>query len=71
LWFLRKFRATLSVALAIPLCLLVAFIVLDFTGRTLNILSMAGLAFATGMVLDSAIVVLENIFRQREAGRDS
>ena len=69
-WFLRKFRATLSVALAIPLCLLIAFMVLDFTGRTLNIISMAGLAFATGMVLDAAIVVLENIFRQREAGRE-
>ena len=67
-WFLRKFRATLIVALAIPLCLLMAFMVLDFAGRTLNIISLAGLAFATGMVLDAAIVVLENIFRQREAG---
>jgi multidrug efflux pump subunit AcrB len=44
--------------------------VLDFAGRTLNIISLAGLAFATGMVLDAAIVVLENIFRQREAGGD-
>ncbi len=69
-WFLRKFRATLIVALSIPLCLFSAFIVLSITGRTLNIISMAGLAFATGMVLDAAIVVLENIFRQREAGRD-
>jgi multidrug efflux pump subunit AcrB len=69
-WFLRKFRATLIVALAIPLCLLIAFMVLAFTGRTLNIVSLAGLAFATGMVLDAAIVVLENIFRQREAGLD-
>ncbi|MEJ2534535.1 MAG: efflux RND transporter permease subunit [Gammaproteobacteria bacterium] len=68
-WFLRKFRATLIVALAIPLCLLAAFVVLNATGRTLNIISLAGLAFATGMVLDAAIVVLENIFRQREAGR--
>ena len=68
-WFLRKIRSTLSVALAIPLCLLIAFMVLDFTGRTLNIISMAGLAFATGMVLDAAIVVMENVFRQREAGR--
>ena len=67
-WFLRKFRATMIVALSIPLCLLIAFIVLDFSGRTLNIISLAGLAFATGMVLDAAIVVLENIFRQREAG---
>jgi len=68
-WFLRKFRATLIVALSIPLCLFCAFMVLDFNGRTLNIISLAGLAFATGMVLDAAIVVLENIFRQREAGR--
>ncbi|MBT8040858.1 MAG: efflux RND transporter permease subunit [Xanthomonadales bacterium] len=67
-WFLRKFRATLIVALAIPFCGLIAFMVLDFAGRSLNIISLAGLAFATGMVLDAAIVVLENIFRQREAG---
>jgi multidrug efflux pump subunit AcrB len=67
-WFLRKFRATLIVALSIPLSLLIAFLVLDYGGRTLNIISLAGLAFATGMVLDAAIVVLENIFRQREAG---
>jgi multidrug efflux pump subunit AcrB len=67
-WFLRKFRATMIVALAIPLCLLISFMVLDSAGRTLNIISLAGLAFATGMVLDAAIVVLENIFRQREAG---
>ena len=67
-WFLRKFRATLIVALSIPLCGLIAFMVLGATGRSLNIISLAGLAFATGMVLDAAIVVLENIFRQREAG---
>lgn len=69
-WFLRKFRATLIVALSIPLCLFASFIILNMLGRTLNIISLAGLAFATGMVLDAAIVVLENIFRQREAGRD-
>jgi len=68
-WFLRKFRATLIVAISIPLCLFVAFIVMNIAGRTLNIISLAGLAFATGMVLDAAIVVLENIFRQREAGK--
>ena len=69
-WFLRKFRATLIVALSIPLCLFAAFVVLKpVLARTLNIISLAGLAFATGMVLDAAIVVLENIFRQREAGR--
>lgn len=70
-WFLRKFRATLIVALAIPLCLLIDFVILDAAGRTLNIISLAGLAFATGMVLDAAIVVLENIVRIREKGEDS
>jgi len=68
-WFLRRFRATVIVALAIPLCLFTAFLVMNLTGRTLNIISLAGLAFATGMVMDAAIVVLENIFRQREDGR--
>ncbi len=67
-WFLRRFRATLIVALSIPLCIFSAFLILNATGRTLNIVSLAGLAFAVGMVLDAAIVVLENIFRQREQG---
>lgn len=65
-WFLRKFRATVMVALAIPICLFTAFLVLQVAGRTLNMISLAGLAFAMGMVLDSAIVVLENIVRLRE-----
>lgn len=68
-WFLRKLRATLIVGLAIPLCLLASFVIMDALGRTLNIISLAGLAFATGMVLDAAIVVLENIVRHRELGR--
>ena len=67
-WFLRKFRATLVVAVAIPLSLVITFLALYATGRTLNIISMAGLAFAVGMVLDAAIVVLENIVRLREKG---
>ena len=70
-WFLRKFRATLVVALAIPISLFAAFLVMQVTGRTLNMISLAGLAFATGMVLDAAIVVLENIVRLREQGKDS
>jgi multidrug efflux pump subunit AcrB len=68
-WFLRRFRATLVVALAIPISLLFAFIVLDAAGRTLNIISLAGLAFAVGMTLDAAIVVLENVVRLRERGK--
>jgi multidrug efflux pump subunit AcrB len=70
-WFLRKFRATLVVALAIPISLFTAFLVMQATGRTLNIISLAGLAFAMGMVLDGAIVVLENIVRLREKGVDA
>ncbi|WP_206486225.1 efflux RND transporter permease subunit [Thalassotalea sp. G2M2-11] len=70
-WFLRKFRATLIVALSIPISLIVTLLVMHITGRTLNIISMAGLAFAVGMVLDAAIVVLENIVRLREKGTDS
>ena len=60
-WFLRRFRATLVVALAIPISLFAGFMIMSVTGRTLNMISLAGLAFATGMVLDAAIVVLENI----------
>ncbi len=67
-WFLRKFRATLIVAAAIPISIIITLIVMYITGRTLNIISMAGLAFAVGMVLDAAIVVLENIVRLREKG---
>lgn len=69
LWlFLRQWRATLIIALAIPVSLLGTFVVLSLAGRSLNVISLAGLAFATGMVLDAAIVVLENIVRLRERG---
>ena len=67
-WFLRRFRATFIVAIAIPVSLFTAFTVMQITGRTLNMISLAGLAFATGMVLDAAIVVLENIVRLKEKG---
>ncbi|GLX78780.1 acriflavine resistance protein B [Thalassotalea insulae] len=70
-WFLRKFRATLIVALSIPISLVITLVVMYSAGRTLNIISMAGLAFAVGMVLDAAIVVLENIVRLREKGTQS
>ena len=72
LWvFLRRFRATLLVAVAIPVSLFAAFLCLDFAGRTVNIISLAGLAFAVGMTLDAAIVVLENIVRLRERGMEA
>ena len=69
LWvFLRDGRATVLIATAIPISLLSTFIVLGLTGRSLNVISLAGLAFAVGMVLDAAIVVSENIVRLRERG---
>jgi len=69
LWlFVRRLRATLIIATAIPISLFTTFIVLQITGRSLNVISLAGLAFAVGMVLDAAIVVLENILRMREKG---
>lgn len=67
-WFLRDLRATLLIATAIPICLLSTFIVLQLGGRSLNVISLAGLAFAVGMVMDAAVVVAENILRLREAG---
>jgi len=66
--FLLKFPATLVVAASIPICLITSFSVMELTGRTLNIISLAGLAFAVGMVLDASIVILENIVRLRERG---
>ena len=70
-WFLRQARATLLVAISIPLSVLTTLVVLNITGRTLNVISLAGLAFAVGMVLDAAIVVLENIVRLRASGKSA
>ncbi len=69
LWlFVRRVRATLLIASAIPICLLATFIVLNVFGRTINVISLAGLAFATGMVLDAAIVMLESFVRKLDQG---
>lgn len=70
-WFLRQVRATLLIASAIPISIAATFIVLDLAGRSVNVISLAGLAFAVGMVLDAAIVVLENIVRLRQSGEPS
>jgi len=70
-WFLRRLRTTVVVAIAIPVSLFAAFLALSLGGRTLNIISLAGLAFAMGMVLDASIIVLENIVRLRERGQSS
>ena len=67
--FLRSPRATLVVSLSIPVSIVATFVVMALTGRTLNVISLAGIAFAVGMIVDAAIVVLENIFRLREEGK--
>lgn len=69
-FFLRNLRSSLIVAVSIPVSMIVTFAVMDQAGLTLNIISMAGLALAVGMLVDNSIVVLENIFRHRELGED-
>ena len=68
LFFLGKWRATFIVMLTIPISLIVSFIYLFLTGGSLNIISLASLSIALGMVVDDAIVVLENISRHVERG---
>lgn len=67
-WFMRDGRATLLIATSIPICLLATFVVLHLTGRSLNVISLAGLAFAVGMVVEGAIVVSGNVIRLKESG---
>ncbi len=69
LLFLRSLRATLAVALSIPIAVVATFLVVVALGRTLNVISLAGIAFAVGMVVDNCIVVLENIYRHRQMGK--
>jgi HAE1 family hydrophobic/amphiphilic exporter-1 len=68
LLFLRSLRATLVISLAIPVSVIGAFVAMAALGRSINVISLAGLAFAVGMVVDAAIVVMENIYRLRERG---
>ena len=68
LLFLRRFRTSLVVALAIPFSIVVAFIGLFSAGYTINVISLMSLAIAAGMVVDNAIVVLENIVRHTDNG---
>ncbi len=67
-WFMRDARATTVIAATIPLCLLATFCALQLGGRSINVISLAGLAFAVGMVVEGAIVVSGNIIRLKEAG---
>ena len=70
LFFLGRWRATLIIGITIPIALIVAFIYLGVADSSLNIISLCSLTIAIGMVVDDAIVVLENITRHVERGED-
>ena len=71
LFFLKNIRVVSILLLAIPISLLVTFYIILQAGLSLNILSLMGLALAIGLLVDNGIVVLENIFRHHEKGKDS
>ncbi|MBT6494990.1 MAG: efflux RND transporter permease subunit [Planctomycetaceae bacterium] len=68
LLFLRSPRSVLIIGVTIPISVIATFIFIRGFGRSINVISLAGMAFAVGMVVDNAIVVLENIYRHYEAG---
>jgi len=68
--FLRNWRPTLTIALAIPLSIVTTFIAFYAAGYTLNLLTLGGLTLGVGMLVDNAIVVIENTFRHIEEGSD-
>jgi HAE1 family hydrophobic/amphiphilic exporter-1 len=67
--FLRNIASTVIVSVAIPISIIATFLVMTLLGRNINVVSLAGLSFAVGMVVDNSIVVFENIFRHREMGK--
>lgn len=69
LLFLRSVSSTMIIAIAIPSSVIGTFIVFEALGRTLNVVSLAGMSFAVGMVIDNSIVVLENVYRHMQMGK--
>jgi HAE1 family hydrophobic/amphiphilic exporter-1 len=67
--FLRNYRPTLAIGIAIPLSVITTFIALDIVGYTLNLITLGGLALGVGMLVDNAVVVIENIFRHLQEGK--
>ncbi len=70
LFFLRNLRSTLVISLAIPISVIATFALIYFAGFTLNLMTLGGLALGVGMMVDSSIVVLENIFRRRDEEKE-
>jgi len=68
-FFLRQFKSSLIIALTIPFSLLIAFIYLFLSGKTINTISLSSLAIACGMVVDNAIVIVDNVYRHLEKGQ--
>lgn len=68
LFFLRDLRPTIIVACSIPLSVVAAIVAMYFSGVTLNIISLSGLALGVGMLVDNSVVVIENIFRLKKEG---
>lgn len=68
LLFLKSIRATLVIGLSIPISVIATFTLMYFSGQTVNLLTMGGLALGIGMMVDSSIVILEHIFTYRERG---
>ncbi|MFD0868655.1 MULTISPECIES: efflux RND transporter permease subunit [Paenibacillus] len=68
LLFLRSLRATLVIGISIPIAVISTFSLMYFTGQTVNVLSMGGLALGIGMMVDCSIIILENITRHRRNG---
>jgi len=66
--FLRNLRSTLVIGLAMPVSIVATFVLMFFNGLTLNLITLGGLALGIGMMVDNAIVILENIFRFRQQG---
>jgi len=71
LFFLRNIRSTVVIALSIPISIVATFAMIYFGGFTLNLMTLGGLALGVGMMVDSSIVVLENIFRRRNENEES
>jgi len=71
LLFLRSFTSTLTTTIAIPISIIGTFIFMRIFQRSLNVVSLAGISFAVGMLVDNAIVVLENIDRHRNMGKNA
>lgn len=67
--FLRNYKSTLVIAVSIPISIITTIVIMYFSGITLNVMSLGGLAIGVGMLVDNSIVVLENIYRHQTLGK--